>query len=72
MPVTRRSVLAVFKRSGTSGLIHLIGDWSVVIDDRSHGSVILASDFAGVRPPGVSDLDERYVAAYFMFGECPK
>ena len=33
---------------GTEGLVHLIGDWSLVIRDRE--STILASDFAGVRP----------------------
>jgi asparagine synthase (glutamine-hydrolysing) len=87
-------VLATFKSSGTNGLVQLIGDWSVVIEDRATGSVILASDFAGVRPlyyyirgghllwsnclrsvveaTGVSDLDEQYVAAYLMFGGCPK
>jgi asparagine synthase (glutamine-hydrolysing) len=87
-------VLAAFKRSDTDGLLHLIGDWSVVIDDRASGSVILASDFAGVRPlyyhirhghlfwsnclqalvesTGASDLDEHYVAAFLVFGGCPK
>jgi asparagine synthase (glutamine-hydrolysing) len=31
-------------------LIHLIGDWSLVIWDATEKAVVLASDFAGVRP----------------------
>jgi len=42
--------LAAYNRWGTSGLVHLIGDWSLVIRDRANGLTILASDFAGVRP----------------------
>src|SRR5271165_5205621 len=42
--------LAAYERWGTDGLVHLIGDWSAVIRDRMGGTVILASDFAGVRP----------------------
>jgi asparagine synthase (glutamine-hydrolysing) len=42
--------LAVYQRWGTSGLVHLIGDWSVVIRDRVNRTIVLASDFAGVRP----------------------
>src|SRR5580692_5912246 len=42
--------LAAYQRWGTGGLVHLIGDWSVVIRDRASRTVILASDFAGVRP----------------------
>jgi len=41
---------AAYERWGISGLVHLIGDWSVVIHNRPNGVVILASDFAGVRP----------------------
>src|SRR5271165_3058261 len=43
-------VVATYERWGTSGLVHLIGDWSLVIRDWAHGAIILASDFAGVRP----------------------
>lgn len=39
---------ATYDRWGTDGLVHLIGDWSLVIRDRE--STVLASDFAGVRP----------------------
>ena len=39
---------ASYDRWGTEGLVHLIGDWSLVI--RDHESTVLASDFAGVRP----------------------
>jgi len=42
--------LAAYERWGTTGLVHLIGDWSVVIRDRANGAIVLASDFAGVRP----------------------
>jgi asparagine synthase (glutamine-hydrolysing) len=43
--------LAAYKRWGTSGFVHLIGDWSVVIiDDNANRTTVLASDFAGVRP----------------------
>src|SRR5215470_6708341 len=41
---------AVYDRWGTGGLVHLIGDWSVVIRDHVNGATVLASDFAGVRP----------------------
>lgn len=41
---------AVYERWGTNGLIHLIGDWSVVIRDQVNRMTVLASDFAGVRP----------------------
>jgi len=41
---------AAYQRSGTKGLVHLIGDWSVVIRDHANRTVILASDFVGVRP----------------------
>src|SRR5262245_52169606 len=41
---------AAYERWGTSGLVHLIGDWSMVIRDHVNRTTILASDFAGVRP----------------------
>ena len=41
---------ATYERWGTEGLVHLIGDWSLVIRDRESRATILASDFAGVRP----------------------
>src|SRR5262249_51961701 len=42
--------LAAYERWGTAGLVHLIGDWSLVIHDHANHAVVLASDFAGVRP----------------------
>jgi len=42
--------LAAYERWGTDGLVHLIGDWSLVIRDRVNRITVLASDFAGVRP----------------------
>jgi asparagine synthase (glutamine-hydrolysing) len=41
---------AVYEKSGAGGLVHLIGDWSLVIWDASRKALVLASDFAGVRP----------------------
>lgn len=41
---------AVYERWGTDGLVHLIGDWSLVLSDRVNHTTVLASDFAGVRP----------------------
>ena len=38
------------QRWGIDGLVHLIGDWSVVIWDHANRATVLASDFAGVRP----------------------
>jgi asparagine synthase (glutamine-hydrolysing) len=43
-------VRAAYERWGADGLVHLIGDWSVVIRDRVNRTTVLASDFAGVRP----------------------
>lgn len=40
----------VYERWGTDGLVHLIGDWSLVVRDRVNHTTVLASDFAGVRP----------------------
>jgi len=42
--------LAAYQRWGTRGFVHLLGDWSVVIRDATNRRIILASDFAGVRP----------------------
>ncbi|MBV9927479.1 MAG: hypothetical protein JOZ96_20840 [Acidobacteria bacterium] len=41
---------AAYERWGADGLVHLIGDWSVVIRDKVNHTTVLASDFAGVRP----------------------
>ncbi|HEY6807029.1 MAG TPA: asparagine synthase-related protein [Pyrinomonadaceae bacterium] len=41
---------AAYERWGTKGLVHLIGDWSLVLRDNVNRTTILASDFAGVRP----------------------
>src|SRR5215813_582088 len=42
--------LAAYRRWGTNGFVHLIGDWSIVIHDDANRTTILGSDFAGVRP----------------------
>src|SRR5215471_5574714 len=41
---------AAYERWSTDGFVHLIGDWSLVIHDRAKRTIVLASDFAGVRP----------------------
>jgi len=41
---------ATYERWGVEGLVHLIGDWSLVVRDHEEKLTILASDFAGVRP----------------------
>ena len=43
-------VQATYERWGIGGLARLIGDWSVVIRDHASRAIVLASDFAGVRP----------------------
>ena len=43
-------VLAAYERWGVQGLHKIVGDWSVVIFDASRRTIVLASDFAGVRP----------------------
>lgn len=42
--------LAVFERRGTFGFADLIGDWSLILWDAREKALVLASDFAGVRP----------------------
>jgi asparagine synthase (glutamine-hydrolysing) len=42
--------LAAYRRQGTDGLRDLIGDWSLAIWDQARDAVVLASDYAGVRP----------------------
>jgi asparagine synthase (glutamine-hydrolysing) len=44
------AVLAVYDRWGMRGLGRVIGDWSTVIHDRRRRLLVLASDYAGVRP----------------------
>src|SRR5581483_2670863 len=41
---------AAYERWGAEGLVYLIGDWSLVLHDHSRHTLVLASDFAGVRP----------------------
>ncbi len=42
--------LQIYLTRGTDGLRDLVGDWSLAIWDARSRSVVLASDFAGVRP----------------------
>lgn len=43
-------IAAAYGKWGVRGLAHIVGDWSVVISDPANGSVVLASDYMGVRP----------------------
>lgn len=42
--------LTAYRRAGCGGFASLIGDWSLAIWNRQQRQLILASDFAGVRP----------------------
>ena len=43
-------VLAAYERHSSRALREAIGDWSIVIRDGRRGELVLASDYAGVRP----------------------
>lgn len=51
--------LRLYETRGAAGLRYLIGDWSLVIWDAETHSVVLASDYAGVRPLYYSRTDDR-------------
>src|SRR6185369_5732298 len=42
--------LAAYQRKGPDGFRDLIGDWSLAIWDQTRDFIVLASDYAGVRP----------------------
>ena len=42
--------LGLYQAQGPNGLRHLIGDWSLVIADATSRLILLASDYAGIRP----------------------
>jgi asparagine synthase (glutamine-hydrolysing) len=42
--------LALYEKTGIRGFYDLIGDWSLAIWDAQNRAVLLASDFAGIRP----------------------
>jgi hypothetical protein len=46
----RAIAAAAYETWGADGLARLIGDWSLVIWDAARKAILLASDFAGVRP----------------------
>src|SRR5579862_4144520 len=53
--------LAAYEREGIAGFAHLIGDWSLAIWDAPRRAIVLASDYAGVRPLYYSADSERIV-----------
>jgi asparagine synthase (glutamine-hydrolysing) len=46
----RSLIRAAYERWGIPGLGKVVGDWSVVIRDPASRRIVLASDFAGIRP----------------------
>ena len=44
------AALAVWRRSGADGFRGLVGDWSLALWDASSQTLVLASDYAGIRP----------------------
>ena len=42
--------LSAYQRNGADGFRNLIGDWSLAIWDQAREAIVLASDYAGVRP----------------------
>ena len=42
--------LAAYQQGGADGFRNLIGDWSLAIWDQAREAIVLASDYAGVRP----------------------
>lgn len=42
--------MATYDRWGVDGFRRLIGDWSLVVLDAAHDTIVLASDYMGVRP----------------------
>jgi len=43
-------VFALFHRNGIEGLRDVVGDWSLCIWDAGRRQIVLASDYAGIRP----------------------
>jgi asparagine synthase (glutamine-hydrolysing) len=43
-------VLSLYQRKGVDGLKDVVGDWSLCIWDAARRAMVLASDFAGIRP----------------------
>jgi hypothetical protein len=43
-------VLSLYQRSGVDGLRDVVGDWSLCIWDANRREILLASDYAGIRP----------------------
>ncbi len=62
--------LAVYERWGTEGLVHLTGDWSLVIHDRTARTIVLASDFAGVRPLYYSQQPNSQEPGRILWSSC--
>lgn len=42
--------LGLYQQKGVDGLRDLVGDWSLCIWDAPRGAIVLASDYAGIRP----------------------
>ena len=58
--------LSAYEAWGVDGLVNLIGDWSLVVWEPATHSVILASDFAGVRPLYYHASHERVLWSSYL------
>jgi asparagine synthase (glutamine-hydrolysing) len=52
---------ALYAQEGWAGFKHLIGDWSLALWNPAQRSVVLASDFAGIRPLYYHSADDRLI-----------
>jgi asparagine synthase (glutamine-hydrolysing) len=53
--------LSAYEAWGVEGLVNLVGDWSIAVLEPATHSVLLASDYAGVRPLYYHANHERVV-----------
>jgi asparagine synthase (glutamine-hydrolysing) len=58
--------LAAYEAWGMDGLVNLVGDWSLVVWEPATHSLILASDFAGVRPLYYHASDQRVLWSSYL------
>jgi asparagine synthase (glutamine-hydrolysing) len=58
--------LSAYDAWGVDGLINLVGDWSIVVWEPATLSLILASDYAGVRPLYYHATHERVLWSSYL------
>ena len=62
-PVAADYALSVYQAGGTGGFRDLVGDWSLALWDAADRSIVLASDYAGIRPLYYCHSPERLIWA---------